>query len=40
MKYQLTKTDSFKGLISAILIIIMWTASIVFELRQNLNDLQ
>jgi beta-carotene ketolase (CrtW type) len=40
MKYQLTKMDSFRGLISAILIIIMWTASIVFELRQNLNDLQ
>ncbi len=39
MKYQLTKTDSFKGLISAILIILVWTISIVFALRQNLNDL-
>ncbi len=39
MKYPLTKWDSVRGLISATLIISIWTLSLIFALRQNISNL-
>ena len=39
MKYQLTKIDSIQGLISALLIISIWTSSLIYALKQNIYEL-
>ena len=39
MKYQLSKIDSIKGLISALLIISIWTSSLIYALKQNIYEL-